>query len=72
MKKNKFKDEITDEVLDEILKATDPKFKQRRRYQVGLKLDPETDKDIIDVLKSVDKKQTFIKSLIREHIEMYS
>ena len=39
--------------------------KQRNRYQINLKLDPEKDKDIIMLLKMADKKQTFIKDCIR-------
>lgn len=39
--------------------------RQLNRYQVNIKLDPEYDKDIIEVLKQVDKKQTFIKDCIR-------
>lgn len=39
--------------------------KQRMRYQVNLKMDPDKDKDIIEVLNRVDKKQTFIKTCIR-------
>lgn len=46
-------------------KKSDAVERQLNRFQVNLKLDPEYDKDIIEVLKQVDKKQTFIKDCIR-------
>ena len=46
-------------------KKCDAVERQLNRFQVNLKLDPEYDKDIIEVLKQVDKKQTFIKDCIR-------
>ena len=39
--------------------------RQRERYQVSFKLNPEKDADIIKVLDQVEKKQTFIKDCIR-------
>lgn len=47
------------------VKKSDAIERQLNRYQVNIKLDPEYDKDIIEVLKQVDKKQTFIKDCIR-------
>ena len=44
---------------------SEAELKQRNRYQVNLKMDPDKDKDIIEVLNKVDKKQTFIKTCIR-------
>ena len=44
---------------------SEAEIKQRNRYQVNLKMDPDKDKDIIEVLNKVDKKQTFIKTCIR-------
>ena len=45
--------------------------KQRSRYQVNLKFDREEDKDIIEWLDRVDKKQTFIKNCVRYFDKMY-
>lgn len=39
-----------------------------RVYGVYLKLNEETDGDIIDKLESVDKKQSYIKDLIRKDL----
>ena len=39
-----------------------------RIYGVYLKLNEETDGDIIDKLESVDKKQSYIKDLIRKDL----
>lgn len=39
-----------------------------KRVQVSIKLDPERDSDIIEVLKR-EKKQTLVKKLIRDYIE---
>lgn len=47
------------------VKKSDAVERQLNRFQVNLKLDPEYDKDIIEVLKQVDKKQTFIKDCIK-------
>ena len=44
---------------------SDAAERQLSRYQINLKLDPEYDKDVVDILKQVDKKQTFIKDCIR-------
>lgn len=52
------------------VKKSDAIERQLNRYQVNIKLDPEYDKDIIEVLKQVDKKQTFIKDCIR-HLTRY-
>lgn len=43
----------------------------KKRYQVNIKLNKEKDKDIVDTLEKVDKKQTFIKEAIREYLKMY-
>ena len=43
----------------------------KKRYQVNIKLNKEKDKDIVDTLEKVDKKQTFIKEAIREYLRMY-
>lgn len=48
------------------------KDRQDSRYQICLKLDPEYDKDIVDRLREVDKKQTFIKDCIRYFDKMYA
>ena len=45
--------------------------RQRERTQISLKLDPVNDKDIIDRLNEVDKKQTFIKDCIRYFDRVY-
>lgn len=45
--------------------------RQRKRTQISLKLDPVNDKDIIDRLNEVDKKQTFIKDCIRYFDRLY-
>ena len=44
------------------------KKESEKRVQVSIKLDPEKDKDIIEVLKK-EKKQTLVKKLIREYNE---
>lgn len=53
-------------------KKTEAEKRQADRYQISLKLDPVYDKDIVDRLKQVDKKQTFIKDCIRYFDRMYS
>lgn len=45
--------------------------RQRERYQLSIKLDPENDKDIIKRLDQVDKKQTFVKECIRYFDKLY-
>lgn len=49
------------------MKKRNPKSEERQksRVQVNLKLDRENDKDLIELLNGVDKKQTFIKRCIR-------
>lgn len=37
------------------------------RIGLCLKLDPEKDKEVLNVLNSVHKKQTFVKALILTH-----
>lgn len=41
-----------------------------KSYGVYLKLNPKTDGDIIEKLEAVDKKQTYIKNLIRDDIKL--
>lgn len=47
------------------------KKNEKKRYQVNIKLSYEKDKDIVETLEKVDKKQTFIKEAIREYLKMY-
>lgn len=47
------------------------KEKQRRRYQVNIKLDREKDCDLIETLEKVEKKQSFIKEAIRTYLKMF-
>lgn len=42
------------------------KDRHKKRYQVCLQLDYDNDVDVIYVLDNVEKKQTFIKELIRD------
>lgn len=49
-------------------KLSEAEKKQRNRYQVNLKLNPEKDKDLIELLNQVEKKQTFIKDCIRHFV----
>lgn len=44
------------------------KWEAENTVQIKLKLHRVHDKDIIEKLKSVDKKQTYIKNLIRQDI----
>lgn len=41
--------------------------KQRKRYQLNVKLDPEKDKQLINIVESQKNKQGFIKRLILEY-----
>lgn len=50
---------------------TEAERRQRERYQLSIKLDPENDKDIIKRLDQVDKKQTFVKDCIRYFDKLY-
>lgn len=56
------------------LKTTQAKRKANAKYDkkntklIPVKLNMNTDKDIIDFLESVDNKQGFIKQLIRKEI----
>ena len=55
--------------------ATEAQRKAQRRYdaentrQVHLKLNRNTDKDVLDKLDEVPSKQGYIKMLIREDLE---
>lgn len=44
------------------------KYDEKNTRQVKLKLNKITDKDILDKLDSVENRQGYIKSLIREDI----
>lgn len=52
-------------------KISEAERRQRERYQLSIKLDPENDKDIIKRLDQVDKKQTFVKQCIRYFDKLY-
>ena len=52
-------------------KISEAERRQRERYQLSIKLDPENDKDIIKRLDQVDKKQTFVKECIRNFDKLY-
>lgn len=52
-------------------KISEAEKRQRERYQLSIKLDPENDKDIIERLDQVDKKQTFVKECIRYFDKLY-
>ena len=52
-------------------KISEAERRQRERYQLSIKLDPENDKDIIKRLDQVDKKQTFVKECIRYFDKLY-
>ena len=52
-------------------KISEAEKRQRERYQLSIKLDPENDKDIIERLDQVDKKQTFVKECIRCFDKLY-
>ena len=52
-------------------KISEAEKRQRERYQLSIKLDPENDKDIIERLDQVDKKQTFVKKCIRYFDKLY-
>ena len=45
------------------------RYDRENTIQVKLKLNKKHDADIIRKLESVDKKQTYIKALIRDDIE---
>lgn len=49
-------------------KRANAKYDARNTRQVMLKLNKITDKDILDKLDSVENRQGYIKSLIREDI----
>lgn len=44
---------------------TEAEEKQKRRYQLNIKLDPEKDKDIIERVEAQKNKQGYIKRLIK-------
>lgn len=44
-------------------------YDKNKRIQVVIKLNKETDSDIIEILNQVESKQGYIKSLIREDIK---
>lgn len=45
------------------------KYNKEKTILVSIRLNKETDKDIIEILNSVTNKQGFIKALIREAYE---
>ena len=45
------------------------KYNKEKTILVSIRLNKETDKDIIEILNSVDSKQGFIKELIRAAYE---
>ena len=45
------------------------KYNKEKTILVSIRLNKETDKDIIEILDSVTSKQGFIKALIREAYE---
>ena len=50
-------------------KRADSKYDANHTKQVKLKLNLETDKDILERLEEVDNKQGYIKALIRSDIK---
>ena len=44
------------------------KYNKEKTLTICLRLNKETDKDIIDILESVKSKQGYIKELIREDL----
>lgn len=53
----------------EAQKRAKKKYDDRTAVRFGLKLNLETDKDLIEKLKSVENRQAYIKGLIRADIE---
>lgn len=49
--------------------AIQSKYDKVHCRRCNIKLNKETDKDILDLLDSLDNKQGFIKSLIRDYIK---
>ena len=52
----------------EAQKRASAKYEANHTRQIKLKLNLETDKDILNRLDSVDNKQGYIKDLIRKNI----
>ena len=55
--------------MSEALKKAVSKYDATHTRQIKLKLNIETDNDILEKLDSVNNKQGYIKSLIREDIK---
>ena len=53
-------------MISDAKKRANAKYDARHTKQIKLKLNIETDCDIIDRLEMVDNKQGYIKKLIRE------
>lgn len=56
-------------MASEAQKKAQAKYDAENTVQFKLKLHKRNDADIIEKLKSVDKKQTYIKSLIKADID---
>ena len=56
------------ETTEALRKAID-KYDKANTVQFKLKLNRNTDKDIIEYLETLSNKQGFIKELIREHLK---
>ena len=69
--------EVNDYELEEIKEIDMGKYEAQERYdkantiRVTFQVNKKTDADIIEKLNSVEKKQTYIKSLIRADIEKH-
>ena len=53
----------------EAQKRAKTKYDKKNCVQILMKLNRNTDSDILDKLESVDNKQGYIKSLIRKDLE---
>lgn len=56
-------------MVSESVKRAVAKYDSTHTKQIKLKLNLETDKDIIEALDQVDNKQGYIKELIRKDIK---
>ena len=56
-------------MVSEARKRANAKYDARHTKQIKLKLNLETDWDILERLNEVDNKQGYIKDLIREDLE---
>ena len=58
-------------MVSDAQKKASARYDLKNTVQIKLKLNKQSDKDVLDKLEEVDNKQGYIKGLIRDDIKRY-